>query len=447
MQENKTKRRTEKKRFPVRDPLYGFIELTDQERQLLNSRALQRLTRIKQLGHTYIVYPSAVHNRFEHSLGTMHVACRIGEQIGLSLKDIKVVRIGGLLHDIGHGPFSHVFEQVIDAIAGENFSHTNITSLIAETDKELRQNLKDLSKDVLEILNFQEKNAKCEILSGPLDADRLDYLRRDSYHTGVAYGVFDFERIVRNLCVINDGERDYIGIHEKGVDALESYRMARHNMHTQVYEHHTRLIAEDMFVRAIKYALDEAVLDRDALNPKKDINKFLSYYLSLDDGFIQHLLLTQSKGKARKIIQDLRRRQLLKRAYIIPMSGEAIPDYIKRMKLQEMKKEQADKLEQEIASKAGLEPDQLVLHLQSTEIKLYENLEGLSSSEEERILVKCYNGLIKHISEVSPFKATPVRKRLYIFCPDKEIERVSRIAEDIIGVENQYSPQQKRTAK
>jgi len=373
----------------------------------------------------------------------MHVAGRIGEQVGLSPKEIKVVRIGGLLHDIGHGPFSHVFEQIMDTIAGESFPHAKITSLILENNKEIRKALKDLSIDISEVLNFQKEDAKCEILSGPLDADRLDYLRRDSYHIGVAYGVFDFERVIRNLCIINDGERDYIGIHEKGVDAIESYRMARHNMHTQVYEHHTRLVAEDMFLRAVRCALEEAVLDRDSLNPKVDVNRFLSYYLTLDDGFLQYLLLTQSKQKARKIIIALMERRLLKRAYFIPISAEAIPDYTQRMKFQKMKQEQVGELERDISSKAGLEPDELMLHLQSTEIRLYENLNEPSGIEEKPILVKCYDGLIKHISEISPFTASPMRKRLYVFCPEKETRRVAKIAEDIIGVKNHYTPRQK----
>jgi len=429
----------DKKTISIRGPLYGFIELTRKEKELLNCRVLQRLTRIKQLGHTYIVYPSAVYTRFEHSLGTMHVAGRISEQLQLSEDDTRLVRLGGLLHDIGHGPFSHVFEQVLDEITGETFSHAKVTSLILENNKELRKTLKGIKEELSEILTFIKGDVKCEILSGPLDADRLDYLRRDSYHTGVAYGIFDFERVVRNLCIIRDEERDYIGIHEKGKDAVESYRMARYLMHTQVYQHHTRLIAEDMFLRAVRFALDENVLDEDSLNPNTDIDRFLEYFLSLDDNSIQYLIVNKSKGKARKIILNLMNRKLLKRAYIIPISTEAIPDYTKRMKFVNMKHEQIEKLENEIASKAGLGPDELILHMQSTEIKLYENLEQASNIEEKPILIKHYNGLIKQIGEESPFSASYVPKKLYVFCVDKEKERVGKIAEEIIGIKNHYS--------
>lgn len=429
--------------FPIRDPLYGFVELTRKERELLNCGVLQRLTRIKQLGHTYIVYPSAVHSRFEHSLGATYVAGRMCEQLKLTKKDTKIIRIGALLHDIGHGPFSHVFEQVIEKLAGERFSHARITSLILENDKEVKRALGELHEDVSEILHFQKENVKCEILSGPLDADRLDYLRRDSYHTGVAYGIFDFERVLRNLCLINDGERDYVGIHEKGRDAVESYRMARYLMHTQVYAHHTRLVAEDMFLRALGFAFDETVLNRDALNPVKTLGSFLSYYLTLDDYHLSYLILTRSKGKAGRMIRDLLDRRLLKRAYVIPISTEAIPDYTQRMKFVNMKQEQLDKLEQDICSKAGLGLDDLILHLQSTEIKLYENLEEPSLGEEKPLLIKHYTGVIKHISEESPFSASRIPKQLYVFCSAQHALRVAKIAEEIVGVKNHYPPRQK----
>lgn len=444
MQGQKTDRNAQQKQsIFIRDPLYGFVELNQKEKEILNSRVLQRLTRIKQLGHTYIVYPSAVYNRFEHSIGATYVAGRICEQLEISKEDAQIVRIAALLHDIGHGPFSHVFEQIMDQIVKDGLSHSKIAGIIIENDPELKKILKKTGSDVLTTLGSKEENVKCEIISGPLDADRLDYLRRDSYHTGVAYGVFDFERIIQNLCLITDEEIDYVCIHEKGKDAIESYRMARYLMHTQVYQHHTRLIAEDMFLRAIKFALAERILDEDALNPDKDVQRFLEYYLSLDDSSIQHLILSKSKGKAGKIIRDLLNRKLLKRAYMIPISAEAIPDYTARLKLMNMKRDQIEKLEQAISSKTGLGPENLVLHLQSTEIKLYEHLEDISTTEEKPILVRQYDGTTRHIGEESPFSASKIPKRLYVFCSDKKKSEVAKIAEEIIGVKNYYMPSNK----
>lgn len=425
----------------IRDPLYGFIGLSKKEQNLLSCYVLQRLTRIKQLGHTYIVYPSSVHTRFEHSLGALYVGGRICEQLELSKKDAQLVRIGALLHDLGHGPFSHVFEKFMSETLGKNFSHDKVTQLILENDKSLRHTLGDLVEELTCIFKYEKETVRSEILSGALDADKLDYLRRDSYHTGVAYGIFDFERVIRNLCIIEGyGKTNYIGIHEKGKDAVESYRMARHLMHTQVYEHHTRLIADDMFLRAVKYAVEEAIIDRDALNPSKNTEKFLDYYLDFDDNSVQYLILTKSEGKARKIISNLLNRKLLKRTYIIPISIEAIPDYRERTKFRQMKQEEINRLEYEIASKSGLEPEDLIVHLQSTEIKLYERPDEVIESEEKPILVKHYDGSVRHISEESPFSASRIPMQLYVFCPDSMKIKVSKIAEDIFGIKNHYVP-------
>lgn len=446
LSERKTKNHNTrvKEAISIRDPLYGFIGLSRKEQNLLNCHVLQRLTRIKQLGHTYIVYPSAVHTRFEHSLGVLCVAGRICEQLELSKRDTQLVRIGGLLHDLGHGPFSHVFEKFMSEILERNFSHEEVTQLILENDIELRYNLGDLVEELSQILKYEKETVRSEILSGALDADKLDYLRRDSYHTGVAYGVFDFERVVRNLCVIKGyGKTNYIGIHEKGKDAVESYRMARHLMHTQVYEHHTRLIAEDMFLRAMKYAMEESIIDRDALNPTEDYKKFLDYYLGFDDNSIQYLILNKSRGKARKMISNILNRKLLKRAYIVPISLEAIPDYRERMKFRQMKQEEINKLESEIASRSGLEPEDLIVHLQSTEIKLYERPDEDVGLEEKPILVKHYDGSVRHISEESPFSASRIPMRLYVFCPEKMRNRVCKIAEDVFGIKSHYVPRRK----
>jgi len=433
------KQHTSSEKLSIRDPLYGFIGINKKEKRLLKCKFLQRLTRIKQLGHTYVVYPSAVHNRFEHSLGTLYVASRICEQLKLSKRDTQLIRIGALLHDLGHGPFSHVFEKVMNNIV-KNSSHEFITKLILENDKELKKCMKGSVEEILRMFRYEKGTLQSEILSGVLDADKLDYLRRDSYHTGVAYGIFDFERIVRNLCIIEDGERKYIGIHEKGKDAVESYRMARYLMHKQVYEHHTRLIAEDMFLRAVKFAFEESVLDKDALNPNKDIDDFLTYFLQLDDNSIQYTILNKSKGKAQKILWDLLNRNLLKRAYIIPVSAEAIPDYRERTRFMRMKQEEINELENEIASKAGLGPESLIIHLQSTEIKLYERPEENVNIEDETILVKQYDESVRHISEESPFSASRIPKRLYVFCPKNMVKKVSKIAEDVIGIKNHYTP-------
>lgn len=428
----------------VRDPLYGFIGLSKFEQRLVDSKVMQRLTRIKQLGHTYLVYPSSMHSRFEHSLGALYVAGRICDELGLPRENKKLVRSVVLLHDIGHGPFSHVFEEILKLVAGDGFSHEDATRLILENDAELKRLLGNDRKDILGLFEKEKGHQPllCGILSGSLDADKLDYLRRDSYHTGVAYGMFDFERIIHNICRIENGLEQYIGLHEKAEDAIESYRLARYLMQSQVYEHHTRLIADDMFIRAIRSAFEEPrVFDVDALNPESNAAKFVKYLLSLDDHSISQMIISGSNEKAKKIMINLLNRRLLKRSFMLPINITSISDWRTRNRLLQMDKEDIAQLEKRITSEAGLEADQVIVHLQSMKITLYEKLGETALREERPILIKHYDGSVVDLNDESPFSAqlVPIR-RLYVFSPETSRERVKEITENIIGVSSRYTP-------
>lgn len=422
----------------IRDPLYGFVELSPFERDIVVTNVIQRLLRIKQLAHTYVAYPSAMHTRFEHSLGAMHVSGRMCGQLDIPKDQTEIIRLGVLLHDIGHGPFSHVFEKIVDEVTNQKYTHEAIGRLILENDRELQDRLGEKQKEIISLYNEKE-TIRAEILSGGLDADKLDYLRRDTHHVGAAYGLFDFERVIRNLCIIDDGMRQYIGIEEKGQDALESYRLARYLMHSQVYEHHTRLAADDMFIRAIQCAIEEGVLDKDLLNPDNDIEKFLEYYLSLDDYSIQHIILSNSKGKAKQFISDIQKRKLYKRAYITKLSAQEVPDALKRRNLRQLNQQDISIYEEKIAEKASADPSDIFVHLQSIRIKLYERFHMETSVGGESILVRRTDGSIGSMDE-SPISAvfTDIR-RLYVFCPFDKRMQVGQVAEEIIGVPNKYS--------
>lgn len=183
----------------VRDPIYGFIGLTNSEIKLLNSPFLQRLRRIKQLGNTHLVYPTACHSRFEHSLGVLHIANRMAQKLGLGEEQIKIIRYMAILHDIGHGPLSHNFEDILKKINGEKVSHEDITKKIIANDEFIGQVLGDNKEKVLDLFDEENETVSKEIISSNIDADKLDYLRRDSYHIGVTYGVFDLERILHTI--------------------------------------------------------------------------------------------------------------------------------------------------------------------------------------------------------------------------------------------------------
>ena len=421
----------------IRDPLYGFVGLSKLEDRLLNTIAMQRLSRIKQLAHTYIVYPSAVHTRLEHSIGALYIAGRICDKLKISQKQKKIIRICSLLHDIGQGPFSHIFEEPMRWVNGENYTHEHVTRLIIEYEPKIKNILGSLKEDVLNVFNGDSLSS--DIISSSLDVDKLDYLRRDSYHTGVAYGIFDLERVLHTLCKVSEGGREYLAVEEKGKDALESYRLARFAMHLQVYEHHTRLIADDMFIKAMKCAFNEGSLVKEDFKISDDINHFIENFLKFDDYSIQHYILNNSRGNARKLIENIRNRNLLKRAFMVPLTKEGVKNPLRREKIIKMNREQIEKIEERIANELGIDPVHVIVHLQSIKIKLYERFEETIGKKEKPILIKKRDGSVISFDEVSPISASlnPIR-RLYVFCPKKYVERAKKIAEDIFKVKSAF---------
>ena len=179
---------SEKNKF-IRDSVYGDISLNNFEVKIMDMPQFQRLRRIKQLGLISLIYPGANHTRFEHCIGTMNLASKLANELNLSKDEIELVRVSGLLHDIGHGPFSHVSEGVLSV------PHEELTKYVVENTsmKEILEEKFDV-KQIVDIVNG--KGYLGPIISGELDVDRMDYLLRDSHNTGVAYGIIDYERII-----------------------------------------------------------------------------------------------------------------------------------------------------------------------------------------------------------------------------------------------------------
>ncbi len=293
-----------------------------------------------------------------------------------------------------------------------------------------------MRSDVLDAL--EGESFLSDILSSSLDADKMDYLRRDSYHTGVAYGIFDLERVVRSICRIHESDRDYVAIQEKGKEALESYRLARYSMHTQVYEHHARLIADDMFVRAVIASVNDGSMSRDYFDVSNP-EKFLPKFMELDDNSIEHYILEKGNNPSQDLIGDIRSRRLLKRAYVLPLTKDGVPNPIQREKLISMSKGDVSKIEREISDKIGVRPERVIVHLQSITIKLYERFEESLGRKEKPILIRKRDGSISSLDEESPISAsmTPIR-RLFVFCPEKVVSGVKKIAETMFQTKSTY---------
>jgi HD superfamily phosphohydrolase len=419
----------------IRDPIHGFVSLTERETRLINTLWLLRLQRINQLGHTYLVYPSATHKRYEHSLGAMYVADQIAVNIGLDKHQREVVRAAALLHDVGHGPFSHVFEEFLQDVNGEGFTHEYLTYQIVKNDEEIKSILKgegvdaeDVYDEVVNILNPElesyEEPILRDIINSSLDCDKLDYLLRDSYHLGVKYGMFDLQRILHTITKTKDGKK--LCIKEKGKDALENYRLGRHLMHAQVYEHHTRLIAESMFLLALDIAKENNDFMELFRFDKNNPTKFLSNYISLDDHEI-YRLLKEIKGKSKNIIEMLEKRKLLKRALVIDIEHE-LRDVRQRKKLVDMKdKKELRNLADEIARRVGVEPEYIVCRNHAISIKLYEKYGFYVLKEDEHV---------EDLDNLSPF-SSKVKSLIYfyVFSHESVKDKVAKAFSDITGIQ------------
>jgi HD superfamily phosphohydrolase len=403
----------------IRDPLYGFIGLNNTEKQLIDTPIFQRLRRIKQLSNTYLVYPGATHSRFEHSLGTLYLAQIVAKKLNLNEKDTYNLRLASLLHDIGHGPFSHTFETALKWINGEKYSHEDITKYIIEKDENIKSLLNNNFDEVIDIL-FNQENFMHEIISSDFDIDKMDYFRRDSYHLGVAYGTYDFDRLLLTCTLIyDDTDKANFGLEEKGMRAYESFRLARFNLWEQVYEHHARLIADDMFTRALKYALDDRSISKNNLTANND--KFIDYYTYLDDYSIQHEILSKSTSISKNLISDIRNRILYKRAYIVRADNTGIPNAHIRRKIYRAYFDGLKDYEIEISSSVGINYDDIIIHVQNTPIKGY-STSKLDPKPSGKLLIRMKNGEPHELDDESPLTIdNETIRRLYVFYKGNKI--------------------------
>jgi HD superfamily phosphohydrolase len=309
--------------YEIRCPIYGFVKLNDWEWQIISQSAFQRLRRIRQLAWTDYVFPGAMHTRFEHSLGVMHMATMLYEGIVERSRDIlqselgynddglrrhkALVRLTALLHDVGHSPFSHAAEDLFpfrNEAEGDRFKHEHYSAGIVRrhfTDviknHPLNTNYDFSADDVADLLEGKAEAGNAlfwrDLISGQLDADRMDYLLRDSLHSGVDYGRYDWQRLVHTTVAVPATEEEggpRIGVMEGGWHAAEGLIIARYFMFTQVYFHKTRVI----FDHHLQNALTEILPDRCFPKP---VDGDLDEYLRWNDWRVLGLLADDKGGE------------------------------------------------------------------------------------------------------------------------------------------------------
>lgn len=286
-----TKKLAEEKVF--KDPVHRYIHVRDQVIwDLIGAREFQRLRRIKQLGTTYLVFHGAEHSRFNHSLGVYEVVRRIVDDIFKGRPEWDeserlVVLCAALLHDLGHGPFSHAFEHVFE------LDHEKFTQAILLGDTEVNAVLKRVSPEFPQhvsdvIAKTYGNKLAVSLISSQIDADRMDYLQRDAYFTGVSYGHFDMERILR----VMRPREDQVVFKKSGMHAVEDYIMSRYQMYWQVYFHPVSRSAEVILTKALHRAKELSTTGYQFAYEPRHFKKFfdstfsLSDYLALDEGIV-----------------------------------------------------------------------------------------------------------------------------------------------------------------
>jgi len=238
------------KRKIINDPVYGFIKIRHEVAfDVIEHPFFQRLRRINQLGLTYLVYPGAMHTRFQHSLGATHLMGSVVKELrskgqSISSEEAQAVILAILLHDIGHGPFSHTLEKAFLP----QFSHEDLSLAFMEVLNRTFQSELSLCIEIFK--NKYHKKFLHQLVSSQLDMDRLDYLQRDSFFTGVSEGVIGSERIIKMLQVVDD----QLVVEAKGIYSIENFLIARRLMYWQVYLHKTVLVAEELLIQIITRA-------------------------------------------------------------------------------------------------------------------------------------------------------------------------------------------------
>jgi HD superfamily phosphohydrolase len=383
----------------IKDSVHDHIEVAGVAAALLDTEPVQRLRHIKQLGTVQLVYPSANHTRFEHSLGVYHLADRALEHLGIDGVQGERLRAAALLHDVGHGPYSHNIEEVTYRHTGKY--HDDVEELLSagEVGATLREH--DLDPERIAGLVAGEGQYG-QLVSGELDVDRMDYLVRDAHHTGVPYGTIDHERLIRELTFV-DGE---LVLAEGNVQTAESLLLARALMNPTVYQHHVARISKAMLRRGAERLLDHPDVDPERLR-------------RMDDHDLQVAL--RSTPETSEVARRLRTRDLYKRAVWAEL--EAVPEDVVDADFETLRD-----LEERVAERTELAPEEVVIDVPDR---------PSMTESTSRVMV---SGEMRQLGKQSPLvsalrTAQQQQWRLGVYAPADDTDRVGRAAVTELGLD------------
>jgi HD superfamily phosphohydrolase len=332
----------------LRDPLWNNIRVDELTLELVDTDVFQRLRYVRQLGLAFLVYPGATHSRFEHALGAYHLSrstlallCERDNKRGLDPREQAIVRAAALLHDVGHYPFSHALEEI------GQLHHEDVARPLITTGRVAKILSERISSDaparVLDLIRGTSSSPLQGLISGSLDLDKIEYLKRDAFMCGVPYGEIDVDRLTNSMVVLDDpvSGRPMIGVLEKGLSALESLLFAKYQMYRNVYWHHGVRSATAMYKRMVDDALRTGAIDSELLP---------SY---TDEGLLHRLEHAQPTA----LLDALRNRRLYKRSMEWPASQfeEGFGEWIAT------DRERTREAEDTLARELGMQPGEVLL--------------------------------------------------------------------------------------
>lgn len=372
----------------IRDPIHGNIDINETELKIIDTPEMQRLRYVRQLDMTYLIFPGANHTRFEHSLGTMKVTKELVSAI-YGKEDMELSCVG-MLHDIGHGPFSHLSEHFM--VKHLKKSHEQIGEERIRN-SEIRDIISDSGMSFNRIMSYFKNADKIDVVGGAVGSDRIDYLMRDSHYTGVAYGIIDYDRL-RSRLVLSRGR---VGVLESGISGVESMLIARYFMHSNVYSHHAKVIANKMLQRAIAIAIESRALEAAELP------------VMYDDQLISRLRDSNIKTVV-SLVERIMKRELFKRAFYGRMKKDI----------------DVGEIENAIM-KAGFGRSDFIVH----ELKLgggRDDINVVGKDGKAMGALTELSPLIKTLSEVLMDS-----KRLLVACDKRNVERIGSIVKRAVG--------------
>lgn len=385
----------------IRDPIHDYIKVSEEERKLIDTLPFQRLRRIKQSGISSMVYPSSTHSRFSHSIGVMHLAGMFADSLELGDNEYRTLRIAGLLHDIGHGPFSHTSDRVAQK---NGYNHEERSCEII--DEKLREHIpQDI--DIRKVKDYILGESEINIIAGDIDADRIDYLNRDTVNTGLDYGIIDYHTIIEFSRIV-DGQ---LVFERKAIDALSEMLSARRYMHNATINHHVSRLTDAMLEKCLDKYVD--------INSVEEMMQHNDYTM--------HTKLSESDNKKINNIYDkIRRRDLPKITYTIrgDEARKEVMEYLANVS--------ATYLENKISMKVNANQDEIIVvtprlpKTSSLDVKIYKD--GSVVDLEDISVIP------RHLS-----KERLQQSRFHVYTTEDQLEEVRKATDTILRDEVGYN--------